>query len=295
MNGILFAATVLIWGTTWIAIAFQVGPVPVLVSVFYRFALAAVVLLAGLALAGRLKVPAGRDRIWIAAQALCLFSLNFICFYTAAGYIPSGLISVIFSLATLFNAVNARVFFGERITSRAVLASALGVCGLVLLFGQELRSQHSAGTLTGIALACAGTMLFSLGNMVSRRNSAAGIAPVMANAWGMGCGAGILLGLIAVTGTPIMAPPDGVYLAALLYLAVIGSVVGFTTYLMLVARMGSARAAYATVLFPIVALALSTALEGYVWHWQGVVGLGLALLGNLVMFTRPRLAKAVPA
>ncbi|HRM75445.1 MAG TPA: DMT family transporter, partial [Paracoccus sp. (in: a-proteobacteria)] len=175
MNGILFAATVLIWGTTWIAIAFQVGPVPVLVSVFYRFALAAVVLLAGLALAGRLKVPAGRDRIWIAAQALCLFSLNFICFYTAAGYIPSGLISVIFSLATLFNAVNARVFFGERITSRAVLASALGVCGLVLLFGPELRDQHSTGTLTGIALACAGTMLFSLGNMVSRRNSAAGI------------------------------------------------------------------------------------------------------------------------
>ena len=65
MNALLFAATVLIWGTTWIAIAMQVGPVPVLVSVFCRFAVAALVLLAGLALAGRLRRPAGRDWPWM--------------------------------------------------------------------------------------------------------------------------------------------------------------------------------------------------------------------------------------
>ncbi|RCW88256.1 DMT family transporter [Paracoccus lutimaris] len=298
MNALLFAATVLIWGTTWIAIALQVGPVPVLVSVFYRFAVAALVLLAGLALAGRLRVPAGRDWPWIVAQALCLFSMNFICFYAAAAYLPSGLISVIFSLATLFNAVNARIFFGERIAARAVLASLLGVSGLALLLAPEQAAAGGTldgGTIRGIALACLGTMLFSLGNMVSRRNSAAGISPLQANGWGMACGAAVLIGLIAVTGTTMVAPPDGRYLGAMLYLAVVGSVIGFTTYLMLVARIGSARAAYATVLFPIVALALSTAYEGYVWHWQAGLGLGLALLGNLVMFSRPRTGRAVPA
>ena len=111
----------------------------------------------------------------------------------------------------------------------------------------------------------------------------------------MACGAGLLIALIAATGTPMVAPPDARYLGAMLYLAVVGSVIGFTTYLMLVARIGSARAAYATVLFPIVALALSTAYEGYVWHWQGVLGLGLALLGNLAMFSRPRAGKVMPA
>lgn len=295
MNALLFVLTVLIWGSTWIAVSFQVGPVPVLVSVFYRFGAAAVILLAGLALCGHLRLPARRDWPWIGAQALCLFSLNFICFYAAAVYLTSGLLSVIFSLATILNAINARIFFGERIAARAMLAGLLGVSGLVLLLEPETGAAQPAGMAWGIALAGLGTMLFSLGNMVSRRNSAAGITPLQANGWGMACGAGVLLALIAATGTPVVAPAEGRYLWALLYLAVIGSVIGFTTYLMLVARIGSGRAAYATVLFPIVALALSTAYEGYAWNWQAGLGLGLALLGNLVMFTRPRAGRALPA
>lgn len=295
MTAVLFVLTVLIWGSTWLAVAMQVGPVPLLVSVFYRFALAGLILPLVLGLSGRLKLPPARDGVWIVAQALCLFSLNFICFYAAAGHIPSGLISVIFSLATLFNVVNARIFFGDPVTPRAMLASALGVIGLVLLFGRDLVQSHAGGVIWGIALATLGTFLFSLGNMVSRRNSAAGLTPLMANAWGMGTGALMLLALIWATGTPIVAPPDGRYLGALLYLAVIGSVIGFTTYLMLVARLGSSRAAYATVLFPIVALALSTAFEGYRWHWTGALGLMLAMLGNVVIFAPQRRNQSTPA
>ena len=109
-----------------------------------------------------------------------------------------------------------------------------------------------------------------------------------ANAWGMGYGALILLAVLAATGQPLVAPPSPRYLAALAYLAVVGSVVGFTTYLLLVARIGSARAAYATVLFPVVALGLSTLFEGYQWQWTGGLGLTLALAGNVVMFSKPR-------
>ncbi|ONG56066.1 hypothetical protein BKE38_06975 [Pseudoroseomonas deserti] len=285
-NLLLFLATVLIWGSTWIAIAWQVGPVPVLVSVFYRFGAAALILLLALAALRRLPVPGWRDQPFILAQALCLFSLNFLCFYSAAGHLPSGLLSVIFSLATLYNAVNARIFFGDRVTARTLLAALLGVAGLLLLFGQEIFVHLDGATLKGVGLAALGTLFFSLGNMASRRNSAAGIAPLTANAWGMAYGAAVLLGLIAVTATPVVAPPDGRYLAALLYLAVIGSVVGFTTYLMLVARIGSSRAAYTTVLFPVVALSLSTLFEGYRWDAAGLAGLALTLLGNLVIFWR---------
>jgi drug/metabolite transporter (DMT)-like permease len=292
-NAVLFIATVLIWGTTWIAIAMQVGPVPVLVSVFYRFALAAVILVAILAVMRRLKLPALRDQPFILAQALCLFSLNFICFYNAAASIPSGLISVIFSLATIYNAVNARLFFGDRITGRTLFAAALGATGLLLLFGEEVVVDFDMGTLKGIGLAALGTLFFSLGNMASRRNSAAGISPLTANAWGMTYGTIVLLVLIAVTQTPIVAPSGITYLAALLYLAAIGSVIGFTTYLMLVSRIGSSRAAYATVLFPIVALSLSTVFEGYHWSGLSLIGLALTLLGNVIIFARP-LKRAAP-
>ncbi len=285
MTAVLFVSTVLIWGTTWIAIAMQVGPVPVLVSVFYRFAVAAVMLFAILLAARRLTVPPLRDQPFVLAQALCLFCCNFICFYAAAGLVPSGLISVVFSLSTVFNAVNARIFFGTPVAGRAVAAAALGVAGLALLFGPDAVVGLGGGTLEGIGLAALGTLFFSLGNMASRRNSAAGIPPATANAWGMAYGSAALLLLIGITGTPVVAPPDTRYLGALLYLAAVGSVVGFTAYLSLVARIGSSKAAYATVLFPIVALGLSTAFEGYRWHWTGFVGLALTLAGNLVIFT----------
>ncbi|NHT76988.1 DMT family transporter [Rhizobiaceae bacterium CRRU44] len=295
VNIILFVSTVIIWGTTWIAIAMQVGPVPVLVSVFYRFATAAFIFLVVLGVLGKLKVPAARHQPFILAQALCLFSCNFICFYNAASYVPSGLISVIFSLATIYNAINARLFFGDRITARTVLAAALGASGLLMLFGPDILVHFDIDTWKGVGLSALGTLLFSLGNMVSRRNSAAGIAPATANAWGMTYGALLLLILITITGTPVIAPPDARYLMAMLYLAAVGSVVGFTTYLMLVSRVGSSRAAYTTVLFPVVALSLSTLYEGYHWTPLAIIGLVLTLAGNVVIFARPTTRSAVPA
>ena len=289
LNAFLFVATVLIWGTTWIAIAMQVGPVPALDSVFYRFAIAAALLIGGLAAAGKLPLPARRHQPFILAQGLCLFCGNFICFYTAAPHITSGLMSVIFSLATVFNAVNARLFYGDRITLRTLAAAALGVVGLVALFAHDLLIDFNADTLEGAGLVALGTLSFSLGNMASRRNSAAGITPAVANAWGMAYGAAVLLGLIVATGTPLVAPSGTAYTAALLYLAVFGSVVAFTTYLMLVARLGSSRAAVHRRAVP----------GGGAVHFQPVrratagppppgLGLVLCLAGNVVMFLPAR-------
>jgi len=287
MNNItLFITTVLIWGTTWIGIAAQIGEVPVIVSIFFRFALAGLIMLAGLALMGRLKRPS----IWrfVVLQALCLFCFNFIGLYKASALIPSGLVSIVFSLASIFNAINARLFFGDRITVQTILAGSVGATGLALIFWTDLFASFDIATLQGIGWAVFGTLMFSFGNMASRRNSGLGITPVSANSWGMGIGALALLGLILASGQPVILSTKPVYWIALVYLAVIGSVVGFTTYLVLVARIGSARAGYATVLFPIVALAISTVFEGYNWTPSAMIGVALILVGNVIMFWRPR-------
>ncbi|RFC64035.1 DMT family transporter [Fulvimarina endophytica] len=283
-TAILFVSTVLIWGTTWIAIAAEVDAAPVIVSIFYRFALAGLVMVGGLALLGRLRRPA----LWrfVVLQALCLFSFNFIGLYNATATIPSGLVSVVFSLASIFNAVNARLIFGDRISPQTLVAGSFGVAGLTLVFWHDLAIGLDPATLSGLAFAVAGTMCFSLGNMASRKNSLLGITPVVANSWGMGIGAAVLLAIAAIRGEALVLPQSLGYWTALVYLAVIGSVVGFTTYLMLVARIGSARAGYATVLFPIVALTLSTLFEGYEWTATAVVGVFLVIVGNIVMFAR---------
>ncbi|GAA6209276.1 DMT family transporter [Cognatishimia sp. WU-CL00825] len=283
-NSLLFAATVLIWGTTWIAIAWQIGTVDLVVSVFYRFGLAGLIFVLGLAALGRLEKP----KTWrfVILQAFCLFSFNFICFYQATFFMPSGLVSVIFSLATIFNAVNARLFFGENLRPRTLVAGIIGVLGLVLLFWHDLTISFDVNVLLGMAWATAGTVFFSVGNMMSRKNTQHGVTPIIANAWGMCIGALILLALVILRQAPLTLPPTSSYVWALLYLALVGSVVGFTTYLLLVARLGSDRAAYTTVLFPVVALLMSTLFEGYQWHTTSVLGVGLTILGNLVMFSK---------
>ncbi len=291
MNFMLFATTVLIWGSTWIAIAVQVGDFPLIVSVFYRFAIAAVCFLPVLALTGQLSFPALRHHPFIIAQALCLFSMNFVLLYSAALYIPSGLIAIIFSLSTIYNALNARLFFGESIAPRVLLASLLGLAGLAVIFlpdalGEIGDAAAPSDTFRGVLLAAGGTLLFSWGNMASRRNATHGLPTASTNAWGMAYGALMLIVLIFATATPIMAPPDLTYTLALLYLAIFGSIIGFTTYLLLVVRVGSSRAAYATVLFPIVAITLSALFEGYQITSTTIAGMLLALAGNIVMFSK---------
>lgn len=271
-------------------IALQIGPVPVGVSVLYRMALAALLLLTALAATNRLKLPT--QWRFVILQAICLFSLNFVALYNAAALIPSGLLSVVFSFASIFNALNARIFFGDKITAQVVLAGTLGVVGLVLLFWDSFTLAYDLATIRGVGWALLGTMIFSWGNMVSRKNSASGTPPVIANAWGMAVGAAVLLLLVLFTRQEMIVPTDPLYLSALLYLAVFASVIGFTTYLMLVSQIGSAQAGYATVIFPVVALAVSTIFEDYVWTLPAASGVTLALLGNLVMFGKVRFGKS---
>ena len=284
MNFMLFTSTVIIWGTTWIAITLQIGHVDVIVSIFYRFALAGVVFLFGLLLLGRLKLP--NQWRFVVLQALCLFSFNFICFYQATSVMHSGLVSVIFSLATIFNALNARIFFGDKIRPQTILAGLIGAIGLVLLFWRDLTINYNSDVIQGVGWATTGTLFFSIGNMMSRKNSMYGVNPITANSWGMCIGAIILVTIAGVTGSNFAIPNSPTYIWALIYLAIIGSVVGFSTYLMMVSRIGSDRAAYTTVLFPVVALIMSTLFEGFEWHTTAFLGIAFTIIGNLVMFAR---------
>ena len=295
MNLSLYLLTVLIWGTTWIALKLQLGEVAIPLSIAYRFALASLVLFVLLLASGRLQRLDRRGQLYCLAQGLCLFCLNFMCFYTASQWIPSGLVAVVFSTATLWNALNARVFFGRRIATNVLWGGLLGLSGLSLLFWPEMAG-HAASqeTLWGLGLALLGTLFFSAGNMLSSVQQQAGIRPLSSNAWGMLYGALILVGYCVVSGVPLAFDTSPRYVGSLLYLAVPGSVIGFTAYLTLVGRMGPERAAYCTVLFPLVALNISAVLEGYQWTLPGLLGLGMVMLGNVLVFRQPRPQLATP-
>lgn len=288
MNALLYILVVVIWGTTWIAIYMQQGVVSVPVSIFWRFAVAAVVMLVVLLALGRLKRIGLKDHLFCVLQGACVFGFNFFCFYHAAAYISSGLESVIFSMAVLFNAFNNFLFFRKKPSPRVLPAAALGIAGIVALFWHDLAAtQMAPSLLIGIGLSALGTFGFSLGNMISARHQGRGLETLSTNTYAMFYGTAIM-GVVALASGESFMPDFTVrYIGSLLYLAIFGSVIAFGAYFTLVGRIGASQAAYSTLLFPLVALTLSTLYEGYVWHANAVLGLVMILLGNLVMFAKP--------
>jgi drug/metabolite transporter (DMT)-like permease len=293
-TALLYLATVLIWGTTWIALKLQIGPVPIPWSIAYRFWLAAAVLMLWLAWRRQWRLPPRSVWPLLLCQGLCLFCLNFMCFLHASQWIASGLVAVCFSTAPLWNALNGRLFHGRPLARQVLLGGCLGLGGLLLLFGSEaIKSMGRPETLWGLGLALAGTYCFSLGNLLSGAMQRQGQTPLQTNAWAMTIGASVIALYALATGQPIAFDPSLTYIGAGLYLAIPGSVIGFTTYLTLVGRLGADKAAYCTVLFPVVALNVSAWVEGYEWTVAALLGLVLVLAGNVVVFWRgalPRLA-----
>lgn len=294
VNTGLYLLTVLIWGTTWIAIKLQLGEVAIQASILYRFSLAALVLFVVLLLSRRLQKIERSDHLYCFIQGCCLFCFNFFCFYTATGYISSGLASVIFSMATVMNVINNRIWFGKQPELRTLLGSALGLAGVAALFWPELAGDTSTevsigldtGVLFGMGLSLLGTWLFSSGNMVSVRHQQKGLKTPTTNAWSMFYGVLMMSLIILLQGVPLTFSWETRYIGSLLYLAIPGTVIGFTAYLILVGRIGADKAAYSTVLFPAVALTISTFYEGYQWTELSLIGFGLVVLGNLMIFAR---------
>ncbi|RJT24165.1 DMT family transporter [Buttiauxella izardii] len=295
MNALLYISVVVIWGTTWLAIYMQQGVVSVPVSIFWRFAVAAVVMLVVLSAMGRLRRISLRDHLFCMLQGGCVFGFNFVCFYHAAAYISSGLESVIFSMAVLFNAVNSMIFFRQRPSKNLLPAAVLGIAGVIALFWHDLvATQLAPSLLLGIGLSALGTFGFSLGNMISTRHQRRGLETLSTNTYAMFYGT-IIMGVLAlVRGDSFIPELTLRYLGSLFYLAIFGSVIAFGAYFTLVGRIGASQAAYSTLLFPLVALSLSTIYEGYVWHSNAIIGLCMILLGNLVMFSKPGMFSALP-
>ncbi|MDB1125005.1 DMT family transporter [Vibrio algarum] len=292
MNSILYTSTVLIWGSTWLAIAYQLGDTPVIVSVAWRFALASIVLFAVLIFRNSLPRLSVNNHKVAALLALCLFSNNFLCFYSATEYLPSGLNAVVFSLAPILNAFNLWVLDKRRPSSIFLQGALMGFVGVVLLFtSQFMSAEMDWNILHGLLLSLLGTYFFSMGNMVSARAQSKGMPLLPTTAWAMAYGSIYLIIIALVSGISLSVTMTPMYLSALVYLAVIGSVIGFNTYLALVGRIGASKAAYCTVLFPLVALSLSTLFEGYEWTWLSALGVVLVLTGNLRVFGTPALLR----
>jgi drug/metabolite transporter (DMT)-like permease len=286
---VLYATAVLIWGSTWIAITFQLGPVAEEVSVAYRFGLASIVLFAYAAISGRrLRIPL-ESYGFVVLMGVLMYSGSYMLVYHATSYVTSGLVAVIFSLIVVSNAFFERIFFRKPLEGRMMLASALGVGGVAFLFWPEVSSFDLGNrAVIGIALATCAVVLASLGNMSAIVNTARKLPVMAVNAHAMAWGGVTSVVVAFLMGRSINFSFEPAYVFSLFYLAIFGSAIAFGAYLELLRLIGSARAAYTSVLFPIVALIISTFFENYQWSSLAVAGIALIVAGNWLALTKIR-------
>ena len=286
-NATLYLITVLIWGSTWLAIKFQLGVVAPELSIAYRFGLAASILII-LSLVRRLPLRFDiKSHGFFVLQGLLLFSLNYILVYLAEGYLTSGLVAIIFSLIIIFNVIFGAIFLGNPIRTRVMIGAILGLAGLAFVFWPELSSfSLSSLQILGLIMAFIATISASLGNVVSARNQRHELPVLQTNAYGMLYGALFMLILAFLRGAQLEFDTSPGYIVSLIYLAVFGSVIAFGSYLTLLGRIGIDRAAYVTVLFPVIALLLSTIFEDLQWGVPQLLGVVLILFGNAVVLTK---------
>ncbi len=283
----LYATVVAIWGTTWYAIKLQFGLVDPAVSVGYRFLFASLILFA----VGFLgKRPFGFDRrahFRFLIQGVFLFSLNYVPQYYGAQYVPSGINAVLFSSVILMNILHARLFLKTPITREVVIGAALGLTGILLVFVQDLFAVAiDRYFLMGSGLIMLGVYFASLGNIAISANRQRAYPIVQSNAFAMLYGACFTLLGCLFSGKQFAVDLSARYVGSFVYLAVFGSVVAFGAYARLIGIIGPTRSSYATVLFPLVALSISTYAEHFHWTPWNAFGVVLILLGNFVILSK---------
>ena len=276
-----------IWGSTWLAITFQLGKVAAEASVFYRFLLAAALIFA---YCGVRRLPLAyraREHLWIALFGLCMFGVSYVFVYYAEEHVVSGLVAVGYSASPLLGLLGMRAFFGTPMTARLIVGSILGFVGITLVFWPEFaRLRGDGDTALGAFYTALAVVISAAGAILAQRNQRAGLPLWQTMAWGMLYGSLCALAMALGGGKALDFEPTPAYVLSLLYLAILGSVVAFACYLTLLNRIGAARAGYIGVMVPIVALVISAAFEGFTWQALTWIGIAVSVAGNLIILKR---------
>ena len=288
-NAILYVITVLIWGTTWIAINYQLGDVAPEASLVYRFGFSALIMFAYCLITSQSLRFNNKQHLQFMLFGLTLFGCNYLFLYNAQQYINSALTCIGFSLILFFNIINARIWFKTRIEAKVYLGGSLGIIGIITLFWPQINDTSlGEQTLIGFSLCLVGTLFASTGNMLSMQNKKINLPLFPSIAWGMFYGASFMAAFVVFQEKSFTFSYTLSYISSLLFLSIFGSVIAFACYLTLLNNIGAHKASYSTIMFPAVAVVISSYVENFQWSGFTLIGLLLIVSGNLVVLAKSK-------
>ena len=286
-NLFLFISTLICWSPTWYLIKFQFGVVDPLISIFYRFFIASIIVFIFLILSNKKMSFNLHQHLSFLLLGVTLFSLNYIFFYLANTYLISGIVTIAFSTILIMNILGERIYFKIKSSKETLFAAGFGIVGILIIFGNELLNfKLEDKTHIGIILSFIATFWASTGNLVHQKNSKDEIPFIQSIAYGMLYGSLFTLIVAKFRGAEIIFDNSISYILSFLYLSIIGSVVAFYLYLKLLENIGSARAGYIGVIMPIIALIISTIFEGLQWTNNLIYGLPVLIFGCVLILNQ---------
>jgi len=286
-NLILFTATLFCWSPTWYLIKFQLGYVDPLVSVFYRFVTASLIIFIYLIIKRKNLKFSFNQHIWFLFFGTCLYSINYVFFYTSNTYLVSAFPAIVFSTVVIMNIIGEWFYFRKKPTIKTLIGAAIGMVGIIIIFNKEIFNfSLSNGTHIGLFLALLGTFCASTGNMIHQRNLNNNFPLIQTIAFAMLYGSLMTLLVTQLNNTELLFEFTFRYIVSLAYLSVFGSIFAFIFYLKLLEKVGSGRAGYVGVVMPVIALLISTIFENLEWKGDLIIGLPVLLIGAVLVINQ---------
>ena len=286
-NFILFGITLFCWSPTWYIIKFQLGYVDPLVSVFYRFLMASIIIFIYLLIKKKNLKFSLNYHLWFLFFGICLYSLNYVFFYLSNTYVMSAFPAIVFSTVVIMNILGEAFYFKKKPSLKTLIGATIGMTGVVIIFNDEIFNfSLSNSTHVGLFLALLGTFSASTGNMIHQRNLNNSFPLIETIAYSMLYGSLITLLITQIKGTELLFEYTFSYIASLVYLSIFGSIFAFIFYLKLLEKVGAGRAGYVGVIMPVLALLISAVFENLEWKIDLIVGLPILIVGAALVINQ---------
>ena len=288
MNNLtLFGITLFCWSPTWYIIKFQLGYVDPLVSVFYRFFAAAIIIFIYLLIKKKNLKFSLNHHVWFLLFGIFLYSLNYVFFYLSNTYLISAFPAIVFSTVVIMNILGETFYFKKKPSFKTLIGATIGMLGIIIIFNNEIFNfSLSNGTHIGLFLAFLGTFCASTGNMIYQRNLNNNFPLIETIAYAMLYGSLLTLLITQIKNTQLLFEYTFSYIASLIYLSIVGSIFAFIFYLKLLERIGAGRAGYVGVVMPVLALLISTLFENLEWQTDLIVGLPILIIGAVLVINQ---------
>ena len=286
-NFFLFIITLFCWSPTWYVIKFQLGYVDPLVSVFYRFLIAAVFIFIYLIIKKEKLKFSFNYHIWFLLFGVCLYSLNYVFFYLSNTYLISAFPAIVFSTVVIMNILGEAFYFNKKPSLKTLIGATIGMIGIIIIFNDEIFNFSLAkGTHIGLFLALIGTFCASTGNMVHQRNLNNKFPSLQTIAYAMLYGSLVTFLITQIRGAELLFEYSFSYITSLFYLSIFGSIFAFISYLKLLEKVGPGRAGYVGVVMPVLALIISTIFEKLEWQIDLIIGLPILIIGAILVINQ---------